>query len=186
MLLQLQQAIRYFRWAAKISVDLESKMVPSCSLDSPIELYILLALMVMLLGQVHVERVLEYIDLETEPELRLPSDPPLAAEVAYNTAAVGGKMHDQPAITQLLDDYNRQWRGGCTSGSSSDSLQGAHYSRDIFPSHGGVQFMDVSLRYRAGLPLALSSASFSVKGGAKVGICGRTIYLRDIINDPCR
>lgn len=51
MLLQLRQAIQYYRWAAKISVDMESKMV-------------------------YVERVLHYIDLTTEPALRLPGRDP--------------------------------------------------------------------------------------------------------------
>ena len=51
LLLQLSQAIRYYRWAAKISVDVESKMV-------------------------YVERVLQYIDLDPEPPLRLPDSDP--------------------------------------------------------------------------------------------------------------
>lgn len=98
LLLQLSQAIRYYRWTAKISVDVESKMV-------------------------YVERVLQYIDLEPEPALRLPdSDPP-------------------------------------------DSL---------FPRAGSVDFQNVCLRYRPGLPLALHDASFSIPGGSKCGVCGRT------------
>eukprot|EP01052_Picozoa_sp_SAG31_P028192 SAG31_NODE_2699_length_5225_cov_2.190987_5_plen_175_part_00 len=50
MLLQLRQAIQYYRWTAKISVDMESKMV-------------------------YVERVLQYIDLPTEPPLHFDNDP---------------------------------------------------------------------------------------------------------------
>lgn len=97
LLLQLSQAIRYYRWAAKISVDVESKMV-------------------------YVERVLQYIDLETEPPLKLPSDP----------------------------------------------------SESVFPRTGSVNFQNVCLRYRPGLPLALHDASFSIPGGSKCGVCGRT------------
>jgi ABC-type multidrug transport system fused ATPase/permease subunit len=98
LLLQLSQAIRYYRWAAKISVDVESKMV-------------------------YVERVLQYIDLEPEPPLRLPD---------------------------------------------TDPAPGA------FPSNGAVEFEKVCLRYRPGLPLALQDASFTIPGGSKCGICGRT------------
>lgn len=97
LLLQLSQAIRYYRWAAKMSVDVESKMV-------------------------YVERVLQYIDLAPEPPLRLDSDP----------------------------------------------------SKSVFPSAGSVEFERVCLRYRPGLPLALHDASFSIPGGSKCGVCGRT------------
>ena len=40
--------------------------------------------------------------------------------------------------------------------------------------HGGIAFSHANLRYRPGLPLALRDASFTVRPGDKVGICGRT------------
>ncbi|CCH46151.1 putative membrane protein [Wickerhamomyces ciferrii] len=43
-----------------------------------------------------------------------------------------------------------------------------------WPKNGEIQFNDVSLNYRAGLPLVLKNVSFNVKGGEKIGICGRT------------
>ena len=42
-----------------------------------------------------------------------------------------------------------------------------------WPSKGGVEFKGVSMRYRDG-PLVLNDLSFSVAGGDKVGIVGRT------------
>ncbi|ODV97104.1 hypothetical protein PACTADRAFT_48860 [Pachysolen tannophilus NRRL Y-2460] len=43
-----------------------------------------------------------------------------------------------------------------------------------WPQHGVVEFKNVSLAYRPGLPLVLNNISFSVKAGEKIGICGRT------------
>ena len=47
-------------------------------------------------------------------------------------------------------------------------------SKSVFPSAGSVEFERVCLRYRPGLPLALHDASFSIPGGSKCGVCGRT------------
>ncbi|XP_029456115.1 canalicular multispecific organic anion transporter 2 isoform X2 [Rhinatrema bivittatum] len=43
-----------------------------------------------------------------------------------------------------------------------------------WPTHGKVDFLNYSVRYRAGLDLVLRDISLSVKGGEKVGIVGRT------------
>ena len=43
-----------------------------------------------------------------------------------------------------------------------------------WPSNGAIQFIDVSMRYRPGLPLVLKSMSMKIQAGEKVGICGRT------------
>ena len=43
-----------------------------------------------------------------------------------------------------------------------------------WPSKGAVAFEDVTLAYRPGLEPVLRGVSFSVAGGQKVGICGRT------------
>uniref|UniRef100_A0A158PA92 ABC-type glutathione-S-conjugate transporter n=1 Tax=Angiostrongylus cantonensis TaxID=6313 RepID=A0A158PA92_ANGCA len=43
-----------------------------------------------------------------------------------------------------------------------------------WPSHGAVDFVDYSTRYREGLDLVLKGISASVKEGEKVGIVGRT------------
>ena len=43
-----------------------------------------------------------------------------------------------------------------------------------WPSDGKITFKDVRARYRAGLPEVLKGVSFSLPGGKKLGICGRT------------
>ena len=63
--------------------------------------------------------------------------------------------------------------------------------KDLWPQHGSIVFNEVSLKYRCvrynlgrtarvdtvsseNLDPALKGISFSVKGGQKIGICGRT------------
>ncbi|KAJ7164505.1 P-loop containing nucleoside triphosphate hydrolase protein [Mycena filopes] len=43
-----------------------------------------------------------------------------------------------------------------------------------WPSTGDLIFKDFSMKYREDLPLALKNLSFELKGGLKIGICGRT------------
>lgn len=43
-----------------------------------------------------------------------------------------------------------------------------------WPASGYIQFDDVSLRYRPGLPMVLKGLNLSIYPGEKVGICGRT------------
>jgi len=43
-----------------------------------------------------------------------------------------------------------------------------------WPANGELAIEKLSMRYRPGLPLVLKNLSFTVHGGEKVGICGRT------------
>ncbi|KAA6384714.1 MAG: ABC transporter: Multidrug resistance-associated protein, ATP binding protein, partial [Streblomastix strix] len=43
-----------------------------------------------------------------------------------------------------------------------------------WPSKGQIQFDTVTFRYRSGLPYVLKDVSFDLKGGEKIGVCGRT------------
>ncbi|GKY92774.1 hypothetical protein MPSEU_000247200 [Mayamaea pseudoterrestris] len=43
-----------------------------------------------------------------------------------------------------------------------------------WPKLGAMEVEELSVRYRASLPLALEKISFSIPAGARVGICGRT------------
>merc|ERR1712232_654197 len=47
-------------------------------------------------------------------------------------------------------------------------------SANTWPSKAEVQFENVALRYREGLPLALDGLSLSIKASEKLGIVGRT------------
>lgn len=43
-----------------------------------------------------------------------------------------------------------------------------------WPAEGSLSYQGVSARYRANLDLVLRDVSFELKGGEKVGVCGRT------------
>ncbi|KAK2956863.1 Multidrug resistance-associated protein [Blattamonas nauphoetae] len=43
-----------------------------------------------------------------------------------------------------------------------------------WPPRGDITFEDVSFRYRSGLDKVLKNVSFKIRGGEKIGICGRT------------
>lgn len=45
---------------------------------------------------------------------------------------------------------------------------------DTWPETGALEFRNVSARYREDLDLVLKNVSFKIKGGEKVGVCGRT------------
>ena len=56
-------------------------------------------------------------------------------------------------------------------GSANTSLQSV---RDTWPEKGGLEFKDVQMRYRPGLPLVLKGLSVNIRPGERVGIVGRT------------
>ncbi|KAJ3483697.1 hypothetical protein NLI96_g6138 [Meripilus lineatus] len=43
-----------------------------------------------------------------------------------------------------------------------------------WPASGSIEFKDISMRYRPGLPLVIKELSFSIRGGEKIGVVGRT------------
>ena len=53
-------------------------------------------------------------------------------------------------------------------------LPGDEEVRAVWPTAGELAFENVSLRYRAGMPLVLEGLSFRIRGGEKVGVVGRT------------
>lgn len=56
----------------------------------------------------------------------------------------------------------------------SSTVDSDHKLKSWEPSRCDIDFKDVYLKYREGLPFALNDLSFHIKGGEKVGICGRT------------
>ncbi|KAG8430106.1 hypothetical protein GDO86_018474 [Hymenochirus boettgeri] len=56
----------------------------------------------------------------------------------------------------------------------SEPAQGSLQVEDDWPSKGHIEFRDVVLCYRPGLPNALDGINFSVSPGEKIGIVGRT------------
>lgn len=49
-----------------------------------------------------------------------------------------------------------------------------HTPEESWPNNGSIHFEEYCTRYREGLPLVLKDLTFSVKGGERVGIVGRT------------
>ena len=47
-------------------------------------------------------------------------------------------------------------------------------SLELWPAVGGIEFRDVSLRYRPNTPVVLKGLSFRIEGGEKIGVVGRT------------
>ncbi|GMM52392.1 ATP-binding cassette transporter [Starmerella bacillaris] len=43
-----------------------------------------------------------------------------------------------------------------------------------WPANGAIEFKHVSMKYRDDLPLTLDDVNFEIKGGERIGICGRT------------
>jgi ABC-type multidrug transport system fused ATPase/permease subunit len=43
-----------------------------------------------------------------------------------------------------------------------------------WPEAGAIEFKDLEMRYRPGLPNVLHGISMSIRGGEKIGIVGRT------------
>ena len=43
-----------------------------------------------------------------------------------------------------------------------------------WPARGAIEFKDLTLRYREGLPNVLHGISLKIRGGEKIGIVGRT------------
>ncbi len=42
-----------------------------------------------------------------------------------------------------------------------------------WPEHGAIEFNEIAMRYRPGLPLVLKGLSLSIRGGEKIGVVGR-------------
>jgi ATP-binding cassette, subfamily C (CFTR/MRP), member 1 len=49
-----------------------------------------------------------------------------------------------------------------------------HRPPSLWPSQGSIEFQNVKMRYREGLPLVLNGLSFTIKPREKIGIVGRT------------
>jgi ABC-type bacteriocin/lantibiotic exporter with double-glycine peptidase domain len=49
-----------------------------------------------------------------------------------------------------------------------------------WPEHGAVEFNDVKMAYRPGLPNVLRGISVKVRGGEKIGVVGRSAGLSDL------
>ena len=42
-----------------------------------------------------------------------------------------------------------------------------------WPAQGAIEFKDITMRYRPGLPLVIKGLTLSIRGGEKIGVVGR-------------
>ncbi len=111
------------------------------------------------MGLTSLERLIEYKGdgVPQEAAWFLPTD----EQLLYPGAAVLGA---EGAAT----------RRRSRSGSLNGIREKQPHQASMWPAKGGVEFEDVSLVYRQGLPPAVSSVSFRIGGGQRVGVVGRT------------
>ncbi|KAG2427456.1 hypothetical protein HXX76_012392 [Chlamydomonas incerta] len=96
-----------------------------------------------------VERVVEYCDLPQEGTKQLPALPPSSESGSGSGSGAGG--------------------GSGSGGSPQPAAPPPGW-----PAAGCVEFRNVTLRYRPGLPLVLRGVSFKAEARDKVGVVGRT------------
>ena len=117
-------------------------------------------------GLTSLERILQYRGpaVPQEPTWVLGTDPSLMAggDVAEGREAGGGKAGEREAGRRMVTKMAR----------TSSRVAGG--SRAAWPSAGEIVFDRVSLQYRRGLPFSLYDVSLHIRGGAKVGVVGRT------------
>lgn len=115
----------------------------------------------------------------------------LLATVGANTinpAQVGLALSFMLTVSQAFSWATRQVSEVLNDMNSAERIQ--HYANELiqeapqeveeahlepsWPQKGGIEFEDVVLRYRAGLPIVLKGVTMSVVGGEKTAIVGRT------------
>nr|CAD7419709.1 unnamed protein product [Timema poppensis] len=103
---------------------------------------------------VAVERIKEYSEYE-QVAIFVSC---LKEVVAQSTLVLGGDL----TKCELKEPLEAPWENPATQPSKD------------WPTEGRVQFIDYKLRYREGLELVLKGLNFTISGGEKVGIVGRT------------
>ncbi|KAL6299258.1 P-loop containing nucleoside triphosphate hydrolase protein [Sparassis latifolia] len=107
-----------------------------------------------------------------------------------NSAAIGLVLTYSTALVQLCGMLTRQSAEVETYMSSVERV--VQYSRGdlieqelpheipdrrppaVWPARGAIQFNEVVMRYRPGLPFVLKGLSLDIRGGEKIGVVGRT------------
>lgn len=79
-------------------------------------------------------------------------------------------------ITQLENDMNSVERliSYADNIPQEETAETHRLEPSDWPKLGKLQFQNVTLRYRSGLPPVLNNLNFSVGSGEKIGVCGRT------------
>lgn len=97
--------------------------------------------------------------------------------LSYSTQLSGLLMVVMRAFTQLENDMNSVERVCHYANQIPQEIMASPDNYQIessWPSAGEIEFSNVSLAYRPGLPLILNNLNFYIRGKEKIGICGRT------------
>jgi ABC-type multidrug transport system fused ATPase/permease subunit len=142
-----------------------------------------------------IERVFQYSSITPEERavyLDVPRGAPTMAAQLLRTGALraaagaahGGLTMDKPTSEKDLSLEDGIGGGGGGGGKLSAAFVGEFFARRAlahpvdppanWPTTGELEFRNLSLRYRADTPLALDGLSFTIPGGKKVGVVGRT------------
>jgi len=85
--------------------------------------------------------------------------------MARMAAEIEQKFNAVDRVLDYIDNIDKEAEWGCLADSSLP---------EGWPAVGELTLKDVVMTYRPGLPPALKGVSFDVKGGEKIGVCGRT------------
>ncbi|CAK4085232.1 unnamed protein product [Aphanomyces euteiches] len=96
------------------------------------------------------------------------------SSVLSRTVQGHAKLESIMTCAERLHEYESLQAEGSSSTGGENDVQVVQTDLTAWPSAGAISFQAYSMRYRDGLDLVLHDMSFSVRGGEKVGICGRT------------
>ncbi|KAG1817968.1 ABC protein [Suillus subaureus] len=85
-----------------------------------------------------------------------------------NAAQIGLVLTYTTLLTQTCTQLTRQ------TADVENHMNAVERSPAQWPEHGAVEFNDVKMAYRPGLPNVLRGISIKVRGGEKIGVVGRT------------
>ena len=124
---------------------------------------------------VSVERVKTYTTMPQEAAHFKESDPPIARSSAGRIGSASMNTMANRGSGLELDTFNGRNRySDSDTGAGAGAGAGARMGVEVWPARGGIEFRQVTMRYREGLPLVLRGLTLSVAPREKVGIVGRT------------
>ena len=97
----------------------------------------------------------------------------LSAKVETQMIAVERLSHLTTLPSEHQNHNNNNNNNNTTTVTSTTTSSNTSLINN-WPTLGGIEWKNVSVRYRSDLPIVLSALNISIQGGHKVGICGRT------------
>lgn len=123
-----------------------------------------------------------YSEMEAQAALEA-ALPSVYAGIDVLSVGRSGVTAAPSAVALVVSSSAEQDAGGC----SFDGWYPRTWSQVLvnsqWPRSGDIEFKGLSVRYRADTPLVLRDMSLYIKGGLRVGVCGRTG--RCVGDEPC-